>query len=213
MLASSLRRIAIVLLSAGLLLAVPGGAAVEAKSKKAAPKVDKKAAAKSAKGKKDRRDDRKAKAGRRDDRTAKRGKNGKAEKPTRRDRDVKEARASRPAPSRRPSEPVVSKAAEVDEDEPDEPPAPRAANRLVADMPTHRVVEIQNALIKEGVLVGPPSGVYDQATFDAMSAFQVRKGYKPVGVPTAYSLRDLGVRKNSGYAATSPARVVEATAP
>ena len=62
-------------------------------------------------------------------------------------------------------------------------------------------------------LVGPPSGVYDHATFDAMSAFQVRKGYKPVGVPTAYSLRDLGVRKNSGYAATSPARVVEATSP
>lgn len=101
----------------------------------------------------------------------------------------------------------------VETDDPDAPPAPKPANRIVADIAPVRVVQIQNALIKEGLMVGPANGVYDQATFSAMSSFQSRKGYKPLGVPTADSLKALGVPKNSGRSYMSASRILESTAP
>lgn len=99
------------------------------------------------------------------------------------------------------------------QDEPEGPPPPKPANRIVADISSARVIQIQNALIAQGLLTGPANGVYDQPTFDAMAAFQSRKGQRPVGVPTADSLKALGVPKTSGRTLMSPSRVLESTAP
>jgi hypothetical protein len=95
----------------------------------------------------------------------------------------------------------------------DEPVGPKPANRIVADMSPTRVMQIQTALIGKGLLAGPPNGVYDQSTFQAMAAFQTRNGWSPVGVPTADALKALGVPKNSGRGYMTPGHVVEATAP
>jgi hypothetical protein len=46
-----------------------------------------------------------------------------------------------------------------------------------------------------------------------MSAFQARQRIETTGMPTARALKALGVPKNSGYGTSSPARVVNATAP
>ena len=89
---------------------------------------------------------------------------------------------------------------------------PRPANRLVSSISPARVIEIQNALIQKKVFTGPPNGVYDQATFSAMSAFQIRSGLGATGMPTADTLKALGVRKNSGLGVSSPTHVLESTA-
>jgi peptidoglycan hydrolase-like protein with peptidoglycan-binding domain len=69
-------------------------------------------------------------------------------------------------------------------------------------MPTERIYEIQNALIKAGFLEGPASGQYDDATTDAMKQFQSANGLSATGLPSAFTLKKLGVSKNSndGYA-------------
>jgi hypothetical protein len=95
----------------------------------------------------------------------------------------------------------------------DEPALPRPANRFVSDIAPGRVTEIQNALMKAGVFAGPATGVYDQTTFDAMTTFQARRGFGATGMPTAEALKALGVRKNSGIGLTTPAVVVQSTAP
>jgi peptidoglycan hydrolase-like protein with peptidoglycan-binding domain len=73
-----------------------------------------------------------------------------------------------------------------------------AANSI----PTERVIEIQEALIKSGYLEGPPSGQYDGATQEAMKRFQADSGLPATGKPSAHSLSRLGVSKRSddGYA-------------
>jgi hypothetical protein len=95
----------------------------------------------------------------------------------------------------------------------DEPERPRPANRLVGEIGPGRVTEIQNALIQAGVFAGPATGVYDKTTFDAMTTFQSRRGFGATGMPTAEALKALGVRKNSGIGLTTPAVVVQSTAP
>jgi hypothetical protein len=49
---------------------------------------------------------------------------------------------------------------------------------------------------------GPASGLYDDATIDAMKEFQARIGLSQTGLPSAMLLRKLGVPKgsNDGYA-------------
>jgi hypothetical protein len=124
-------------------------------------------------------------------------------------------------PERRPAQKSVvrydaAKAPADDADESlveDEPATPRPANRLVSDIAPGRVTEIQNALMKAGVFTGPPTGVYDQTTFDAMTTFQARRGFGATGMPTAEALKALGVRKNSGIGLSTPAVVVQSTAP
>jgi hypothetical protein len=160
----------------------------------------------------------------RDDRTAKsstsskkRGKNdGDDDSTATRSRRVRDVKRSSPEPrevrAASSPTPAVVKTDEAYADEEEEEITPKAANRLVADIPAARVVEIQNALIRVGVLAGPPTGIYDQSTFSAMSTFQTRNGWKPVGDPTALSLKALGVRKNSGQGQYEPAKVLEATA-
>jgi peptidoglycan hydrolase-like protein with peptidoglycan-binding domain len=48
----------------------------------------------------------------------------------------------------------------------------------------------------------PASGLYDDATIDAMKEFQARNGLSQTGLPSARLLKKLGVPKgsNDGYA-------------
>jgi peptidoglycan hydrolase-like protein with peptidoglycan-binding domain len=87
-------------------------------------------------------------------------------------------------------------------------------------IPTERVAEIQRALIKEGYLEGQASGQYDDATIAAMKQFQTDNGYPASGMPSAYTLKKLGVSKrtNDGYAvpinsATEDQKKPQQTAP
>jgi peptidoglycan hydrolase-like protein with peptidoglycan-binding domain len=56
-----------------------------------------------------------------------------------------------------------------------------------------RVEEIQQALIREGVLNGPPSGTWDDATKTAMRRYQSENGFAETGLPEAKSLMKLGL--------------------
>jgi hypothetical protein len=206
---TSVRLAAALLLAVGLLFSNAPGAGAAAKKK---PRTQAKASAKKPSKK-----DSKKESKKRDDRTAKRKKADTrsrtvAKKSSKKD-DDEDARATR----RRREQPrpvVASKASDVDEEEEAEEPAgPRPANRLVADIAPTRVVQIQNALIQKGLLVGPPTGVYDQATFTAMATFQSRNGWNANGNPTADALKALGVPKNSGRPLYTATRAVDATAP
>jgi len=75
-------------------------------------------------------------------------------------------------------------------------------SRPASGIPTERVTEIQNALMKGGYLSGPASGQYDDATSSAMRRFQSANGMQATGLPSAASLKRLGVAKgsNDGYA-------------
>lgn len=77
-----------------------------------------------------------------------------------------------------------------------------ATPRPPPGIPTERVTEIQNALIKAGYMDGPPSGQYDEPTIDAMKQYQARSGMRGTGMPSALALKKLGVskRSNDGYA-------------
>lgn len=222
MLGNAARLLAVIVLAVGLVCLPSTPPTADAAPKKAAKKESKKKDAKKSDSKKDKRAAAKSKKdAKKDKKSAKRSDSkkdkrtaSKSKSKSKKDRDddarasrSRRVRDSRPAPKR---EPV---AALDDDGEREETREARPANRYVGDIPHARVVEIQSALIREGLLAGPASGVYDQATFSAMANFQERKGFKPVGVPTAHSLKELGVRKNSGYGTHTPARVVETTAP
>ena len=200
-------------------------------SKKSSKKNSRDASAKSSKkGKKDSKADsrsaksRSRKVTKKDDRSAKRvtaprsapkrGKNEDEEKYAPNRSSQRDSRVAASSPVVQPSTVIAGGSATfVEGDDPDAPPAPKPANRIVADISPGRVVQIQTALIKEGLMSGPANGVYDQATFSAMSSFQSRKGLKPLGVPTADSLKALGVPKNSGRNYMTASRVLESTAP
>ena len=49
---------------------------------------------------------------------------------------------------------------------------------------------------------GPASGLYDEATIEAMKKFQAANGMSQTGLPSAPLLKKLGVpkRSNDGYA-------------
>ena len=63
-------------------------------------------------------------------------------------------------------------------------------------------MEIQEALIKQGYLEGPASGLYDENTSQAMKQFQGANRLPATGMPSAHTLKRLGVakRSNDGYA-------------
>jgi hypothetical protein len=87
--------------------------------------------------------------------------------------------------------------------EPEAAPVVAAAPRPTGSgIPSERVTEIQNALIKAGYLEGPASGQYDDATIQAMKQFQAANGFSETGSPSAPALKKLGVakRSNDGYA-------------
>ncbi|MBK6429070.1 MAG: peptidoglycan-binding protein [Blastocatellia bacterium] len=146
--------------------------------------------------------------------TPKRGKNEDEEKYAPNRSSQRDSRVAASSPVVQPTAVIAGGGATfIEGEDPDAPPAPRPANRIVSDIAPARVIQIQNALISQGLMTGPANGVYDQATFNAMSSFQSRKGYKPLGVPTADSLKALGVPKNSGRNYMSASRVLESTAP
>ncbi len=94
------------------------------------------------------------------------------------------------------SQPVISR----DESQvSDATPAPRS---LASGIPSERVTEIQEALIKRGYLEGPASGLYDENTSQAMKQFQGANKLPTTGLPSAHTLKRLGVakRSNDGYA-------------
>jgi len=82
------------------------------------------------------------------------------------------------------------------------PVAVAAPRPTGSGIPSERVTEIQNALIKTGYLAGPASGQYDDATIQAMKQFQAANGFPETGSPSAPALKKLGVakRSNDGYA-------------
>jgi hypothetical protein len=76
-------------------------------------------------------------------------------------------------------------------------PAPRASG-----IAAERVIEIQNALKKNGYYQGEATGVYDDNTKQAMKQFQTANNLQSSGLPSAHALNKLGVakRKNDDYA-------------
>jgi hypothetical protein len=93
-----------------------------------------------------------------------------------------------------------------DESQPsDTRPAPRS---LASGIPTQRVSEIQEALIKAGYLVGPASGQYDENTAQAMKQFQGANKLPATGLPSAHTLKRLGVAKRSGDGYAVPIKSV-----
>lgn len=64
-------------------------------------------------------------------------------------------------------------------------------NNLVMD--STRVVEIQQALTSRGFFTGEVSGVYDDATIEAMQKFQRSQKIPVTGYPTAHALKRLGL--------------------
>jgi hypothetical protein len=81
-------------------------------------------------------------------------------------------------------------------------PRPAPPRQSGGGIPAERVTEIQNALIKAGYLQGPASGQYDDDTVQAMKQFQAANRLAGSGVPSASTLKRLGVpkRSNDGYA-------------
>jgi peptidoglycan hydrolase-like protein with peptidoglycan-binding domain len=74
-------------------------------------------------------------------------------------------------------------------------------------IPRERVREIQQALIERGFLEGPPTGVYDAQTVEAMKRFQHAEGIEETGYPTAHALYRLGLHPaSSGGSSSSSAR-------
>lgn len=65
--------------------------------------------------------------------------------------------------------------------------------RIEVDIAPERIVEIQTALIARGLLAGEPTGVYDEATIEAMRRFQFSLQIDVTGYPTAHALKHLGL--------------------
>jgi hypothetical protein len=63
--------------------------------------------------------------------------------------------------------------------------------RVSPGIPAERVMEIQTALIKAGYMDGPASGLYDDATIDAMKQCQAKNGIT-TGLPSARCSRSWG---------------------
>ena len=61
------------------------------------------------------------------------------------------------------------------------------------EIESKRVIEIQEALAQKGFYTGPPTGTYDEATFDAMRRFQISNRIDVTGYPTAHALKRLGL--------------------
>jgi hypothetical protein len=79
---------------------------------------------------------------------------------------------------------------------PGEPPASNfhiSTRRLEVAIEPQRVTEIQQALAQQGFYPGAPSGVYDEATVEAMRRFQASQRIAVTGYPTAHALKRLGL--------------------
>jgi peptidoglycan hydrolase-like protein with peptidoglycan-binding domain len=70
--------------------------------------------------------------------------------------------------------------------------SPSKTHRQLAPEPA-RIVEIQQALAREGFYQGEPTGKWDDSTVTAMKNFQQAKGLQPTGKIEALSLQKLGL--------------------
>ena len=68
-----------------------------------------------------------------------------------------------------------------------------STKRLDVNIDSARVIEIQQALAKAGFYNGAPTGVYDEATVEAMRQFQANSQIDVTGYPTAHALKRLGL--------------------
>jgi hypothetical protein len=137
--------------------------------------------------------DRRRRGDRRSERASIRGKRGRFAGDRRRGRGRYEARYARRHPRY-----ARARYARSYESE----PVGAAPTRPLSGIPADRVTEIQKALIKAGYMTGEPTGQYDSATSSAMKQFQAGNGLQATGLPSAQSLKKLGVSKgsNDGYA-------------
>jgi hypothetical protein len=69
--------------------------------------------------------------------------------------------------------------------------APARSRKVNID--SERVIQIQQALAKRGLYTGETTGIYDEATIDAMRRFQINSKIAVTGYPTAHSLKRLGL--------------------
>jgi peptidoglycan hydrolase-like protein with peptidoglycan-binding domain len=74
-----------------------------------------------------------------------------------------------------------------------EPAAISTVKRRAVKMDSARVIQIQQALARQGYFSGEMSGVYDDATVDAMRRFQLDHRIGATGYPTAQALKRLGL--------------------
>ena len=68
-----------------------------------------------------------------------------------------------------------------------------STRRIEVEIEPARVIQIQEALLKRGFFSGETTGVYDDATVDAMRQFQINQKIDATGYPTAQSLKLLGL--------------------
>ncbi len=68
-----------------------------------------------------------------------------------------------------------------------------STRKIEVEIDPPRVMQIQQALVARGFLVGEPTGVYDEPTIDAMRRFQIAERVDATGYPTAHSLKRLGL--------------------
>ncbi|HZS04261.1 MAG TPA: peptidoglycan-binding protein [Blastocatellia bacterium] len=68
-----------------------------------------------------------------------------------------------------------------------------SSKRLEVRIDPDRITQIQEALVRKGFLTGAPTGVWDDATYDAMKRYQISQRIDATGYPTAHSLKRLGL--------------------
>ncbi len=74
-----------------------------------------------------------------------------------------------------------------------EPVAAATSRRRKVKIEASRVLQIQQALANRGFYSGEMTGVYDEATIDAMRRFQASEKIAATGYPTAHALKRLGL--------------------
>jgi peptidoglycan hydrolase-like protein with peptidoglycan-binding domain len=89
----------------------------------------------------------------------------------------------RPSPHHVPPRPLSAKA---------QLEAARRRRALLRPEPD-RIIEIQKALVQAGYPNVQLSGLWDDATRDAMRGYQAANGFSPTGLPDAKSLMKLGL--------------------
>jgi Putative peptidoglycan binding domain len=77
--------------------------------------------------------------------------------------------------------------------EPADRPFNISTRKIDVNISPDRVTAIQQALAGKGCYAGEPTGLYDEATVEAMRQFQTMSRIDVTGYPTAHSLKRLGL--------------------
>jgi hypothetical protein len=181
-------------------LAKRSGAAKHAKSKDQSRGKDKKTSKKSSRNE---RHARNKKSRRESERVAKRSKANTQQNEGGRERASSTANQSETALSPNQARSTESSNEQYSQDPIQSAPAPRA---VISSIPVERVAEIQTALIKQGYLDGEASGIYDDNTKAAMKKFQTANNLQTTGLPSAHTLKRLGVVKRGNSLSQVPVK-------